>query len=272
MKLTVLMNNTSDNDIYISEHGLAFAIEYEGHKYLFDVGSTNNTFKNINALNINLESFIHLILSHGHYDHVNGIKGIRGFSKNLKIYHGNGFWNKKYSLNESELIYKGPSYEKEYLQSLGSVTKIDSPISEINPNTYLVTDFKRDKKYERIDPKFKVVNDNNLTSDLFNDEIVLCLKTTKGLVVIVGCAHPGIVNIVTSIKEYFKADIHAVIGGFHLNHLEETYIEDVVDKLAEQVHMVIPLHCSGDKAQVLFQTRFGNRYKAISLGQSIQID
>jgi 7,8-dihydropterin-6-yl-methyl-4-(beta-D-ribofuranosyl)aminobenzene 5'-phosphate synthase len=99
-------------------------------------------------------------------------------------------------------------------------------------------------------------------------EQALMIRTDKGMVVMTGCAHPGIVNIVNKARELFKDDILLVMGGFHFEWTTRGRIEKVVSAFKELgIKYVGPCHCSGDKARDLFKKHFENNYIDIGAGK-----
>ena len=103
-------------------------------------------------------------------------------------------------------------------------------------------------------------------------EQALLIQTPKGLIVITGCAHPGVVNIVKSAKEIIKDKIYLVIGGFHLIGASSSQLNYIAESLLDLgVERVAPCHCSGDEARKLFQKRFGENYIDCGVGKKITI-
>ncbi|MHC4188683.1 MAG: MBL fold metallo-hydrolase [Planctomycetota bacterium] len=100
----------------------------------------------------------------------------------------------------------------------------------------------------------------------------LIIRTKAGLVVITGCAHPGIVNIVNTVKELMKDDILLVMGGFHLEWSTRGKIERIISTFKQwHVRYVGPCHCSGDKARSLFEKHFGRNYINVGAGKVITL-
>ncbi len=91
------------------------------------------------------------------------------------------------------------------------------------------------------------------SKDEFKDEVALCFEHEKGLVVFVGCSHPGIVNMLETIKKKFGKSIYAVIGGFHLIKQESSYIYEVVDYLYKNIEIIGTGHCTGGVAEELLK-------------------
>ncbi len=101
----------------------------------------------------------------------------------------------------------------------------------------------------------------------------MVIETTKGLIVITGCAHPGIVNIIREAKKLYKSEVYLVMGGFHLCWLNPLQIKGIVNGVkSEGVTVVAPCHCSGDAARRLFEKSFGENFILIGVGKVLELE
>ena len=97
------------------------------------------------------------------------------------------------------------------------------------------------------------------------------VRTDKGLVIVTGCAHPGIVNIVKKAKGLVKGDILLVMGGFHLEWASKGKIKTIISSFEELgVRYVGPCHCTGEKSRLLFKEHFGDNYLEVGAGKTIK--
>jgi 7,8-dihydropterin-6-yl-methyl-4-(beta-D-ribofuranosyl)aminobenzene 5'-phosphate synthase len=104
-------------------------------------------------------------------------------------------------------------------------------------------------------------------------EQALILESTQGLIVITGCAHPGVVKIVEAVRAHFMEDIFLVMGGFHLMGEDRKGLQRIIARFQELgVKHVGPCHCSGDGARRLFQDAYGNAFVPVGVGMEIKID
>ncbi|SMB79789.1 beta-lactamase domain protein [Desulfonispora thiosulfatigenes DSM 11270] len=116
------------------------------------------------------------------------------------------------------------------------------------------TNFKVDTEYANLDEKMVIKENGNYIMDKFLDEIALGIKTEKGLFVIVGCSHVGIVNILDTISERINMNIYGVIGGTHLVNSDEEKIKRVISYLKEKkIKLVGVSHCTGEKAEKMLK-------------------
>ena len=131
------------------------------------------------------------------------------------------------------------------------------------------------KNYKEISNSVEICKDVHSTGELgtWMKEQSLVLKTEKGLVIITGCAHPGIVNILEKVREIFKQKIYLVIGGFHLLDCSDSEIQKIIsDFKSLDVKLAGPSHCSGDRAIKLFNREYGDSFVRFGVGRSLSTD
>ncbi len=252
-RLTVLMENNSSKGL-LTEHGLSFFIEQDGNQILFDTGQSDLFLKNAETLGISFDTLDTVILSHGHHDHANGIPTLLDRDLKPSCYRGKGFFTPKFVKDGDVPRYNGANFTLEELQQAGwAVHEVSSspyPLGNVDPKMWLVTDFPRLDPYEKIPRRFvQEGSEGDLIPDLFTDEIMLVIESKKGLILFVGCSHPGIVNMVEQVKSLFKQPIFALIGGTHLVHADEKRIDHVVSYLkGHEISLVGIAHCTGNDA------------------------
>ena len=208
IKVTVLVDNNSAKFLE-KEHGMSMYIDFGCGQYLFDTGSSDLFLRNAKVLNIPVKDVKTVILSHGHWDHGNGLEHLQ----NKDLIAHSFIHKKRYRLNNS---YLGLSLSKEDLEKRYNVIYKDKSC-EIAPNMYFLTSVKRSKE----ETKFLLENGD---FDQIEDDSSIAIKTQKGIVLLSGCAHAGVEN---HIKEVLKItgekQIYAVVGGLHLKTESEAH-------------------------------------------------
>ena len=188
-------------------------------------------------------------MSHGHYDHTGGFRAlVEEYSTSFKLILGKGFFNEKFKAIESGYKFNGNSFSEDFIIQ-NNITKkqVDDSVFYINDDIMVFTNFKRYNEFETIDKNFKVKYEDNYIDDLFLDEIALGIKTAKGLIVIVGCSHIGIVNILNSITESVNMPIYAVIGGTHLIGASKDRLDITIEHLKNlNIEILAVSHCTGE--------------------------
>ena len=273
---TLIENNQDEKKELINEHGLSLYIEVDGLNILFDTGQTGDFIKNAKILKKDLNSLDYMIISHGHYDHSGGLKKLVNLLNEYpKLVVGAEFFNPKYKMiDEQTYKYNGnPFDEKFILDHSIPLKKVEEGIFYITDTIMLFHHFLRKNDFEKRNEKFYIMENNLSTHDDFDDEIVLGITTGKGLVVIVGCSHVGIVNILSSITEKTGMPIYAVIGGTHLVEADEMRIQKTLDAFrAMNIKFIAVSHCTGEEGIKRIQQEFSDEFIYNNTGNVIMID
>lgn len=290
MKITTLIENSlGDNKNLICEHGLSFFIQSPKFNILFDTGKSENFIKNAKNLNIDLDKTNYIVISHAHYDHGNGLKSFAEnftirpklflseyfFSNGKKYYHpkNNGpqiFDNPQNTKNPQGFNYIGVNFDEKFLkQNSFEVDYITLDQTEIAEGIYIFTNFKAYYDFEKLNPYMKIKSGDDFEVDTFKDEVSIGIDTPKGLLILLGCSHPGVLNIIKSIKVITGKNIFGVIGG---THLMEASIDRIKQTIVEFKKMDIKIigasHCTGNVAISQFKIDCENFF-VNSTGSSI---
>jgi 7,8-dihydropterin-6-yl-methyl-4-(beta-D-ribofuranosyl)aminobenzene 5'-phosphate synthase len=242
-KLTVIYDNEKSSKSNLC-HGFGFScyIEFQGQKILFDTGGDVAKFdNNIKELNINLKAIDKVFLSHHHWDHTDGIS---------KVLH---------SISPNATIFIPTNFNRKILKPI--------PL-----NMQVITN----KDLKRLDDNLYSLTMNGrsgVISELFRvTEQALIFDTPLGLIVITGCGHPGVVNILKETKKYINSNIYALVGGFHLHHKFDKTVKNIVTELNEfGIKIIAPCHCTGEKAKhYLQQASFKSQYKQMHTGSVLE--
>jgi len=230
--LTIVYDNSPYDERLRTAWGFGCYVNVNGVKILFDTGGDPHILlDNMAKLNIDVKEIEIIILSHIHGDHVGGLFGFLELNSQVKVY-----------------------------------------LSASFPD-----DFKRrvkDFECEVIEVKdaLKICNGVATTGELGTTikEQSLIVATAKGLVIVTGCAHPGVLNIVKKAMELTGMEVHLVLGGFHLGGASENKILSTIEQFRGLcVEKVAPYHCSGDRARALFKAEFGKDYVEAGVGSDV---
>jgi len=275
-KITILCENSVAVPFsVIGEHGFACYIETEHANYLFDTGQGLGIVNNASALKKDLAGIDSIILSHGHYDHTGGLPQVLQITGKKSVFAHPEIFTERFWEKDGILKYIGIPFTRTYLESLGAEFRFNTRLTEIGKNVYVTGEIPRMNAFEKGDRNMFVRNENNIISKLdpLKDDLSLIIDTDKGLVIIFGCAHAGVINILDHIVGTLKKDtIYAVIGGTHLNFSSEEQFEgtlNVIDKYRIE-HFGVS-HCTGLMKASLLHAALKERFFFANVGIAIEI-
>ncbi len=247
MKVYVLNDNRNSLG-FESEHGFSVLIEKGEKKVLFDCGESDVFLRNAKSLLLNMDKIDAVVLSHGDYDHANGLKYLKLKNKVCAYAHPKIF---DYRISKRRLVYAGINQTQEEIEKNYSLILSDKP-KEICNDIFFLGEIERQNEKEVNLP----MTDKNGNDFLHLDDTGLAVKTEKGLVIITGCAHSGICNTVRhACKVTGENKVYAVMGGFHLKD-EDEKLDYTINFLNDaKVQKVYLAHCTSDKCIDEFRKR-----------------
>jgi 7,8-dihydropterin-6-yl-methyl-4-(beta-D-ribofuranosyl)aminobenzene 5'-phosphate synthase len=270
--ITTLINDEATDNIQ-SEHGLSLWLEYGDKHVLFDTGQTDMILRNAELLGIHLDSTDAIVISHGHYDHTGGLKAVLDIAPKAKIYLHPEALGPKYSQKDKQVKKIGmPDSAKEVICDLagkGRIVWTEIP-TEIIPGLFVTSRIPRNTDFEDSGGKFFIHPCCQTIDELLDDQAIF-FETKQGLVVLLGCAHAGVVNTLNYVTKLIQqSHIHAVIGGMHLMNANLKRIENTIETFGKyDVQIIVPLHCTGKEAAEKIQKASGDKYRPLKAGAKI---
>ncbi len=260
-KITILVDNEAREDL-ASAHGFSLWLEAGNRHILFDTGQGDTIARNAESLGIDLGLADSIVLSHGHYDHSGGLSETLQHARKADLYCHPASVSPRYSVRDGTsknirmpstsmvALDRLPHEQLHLIQHqhfLNECIGLTGPIPRKSDFEDTGGPFFLDRKGQRADP--------------IDDDLALWVNTEKGLVVIVGCAHAGLVNTLRHIQHCTdNRPITAVIGGFHLLNATTQRLERTITALQEfSLDRIIPCHCTGDMAVEALRNAFGER-------------
>lgn len=264
MKLTILTDNTVlQSKNFLGEHGISFYIEEDSKKILFDTGYSDIFIRNAHKMGINILDLDYIVFSHGHYDHTWGlshylplyassIKQGKDITKPTILTHPDTF-NCKYEYRVGEI---GSMLSREKLEKSFKLHFSKEPYW-ISKNLVFLGEIPRLNNFEGKESIGKVLKDNVYEDDYINEDSALAYKSKEGLVIITGCSHSGICNILEYAKKVCNdSRIVDIIGGFHLVKASEERLNKTADYLSElKLKQLHPCHCTDFRSRILLSKR-----------------
>lgn len=234
VNITVIYDNNTFKEGLGTAWGFSCVITGLEKTILFDTGSDGSLLlENISKLGIDPNSIELVALSHAHWDHTGGMELLLEENHNVDV-------------------FVPESFPRDFKQMVSS----------------------RGAKIIEIEKSTKICKGAHSTGQLGTSikEQGLIIRTDKGMILITGCAHPGIVNMARKAKELFNENILFVMGGFHLNAASNKEINEIIKAFKDiEVKYAGPCHCTGDNARALFAEQFGDKYVNIGVGRVIEV-
>jgi len=244
------------------EHGFAAWIEVSGRRVLLDTGQGAVLAGNAAALGIDLGAVDILVLSHGHFDHTGGISQVLARAPAAEVYFHPAATGVRYAVRDAVARSIGmPEAARGALKRFVAtrVHRVTEP-AEIAPGVGLTGRIDRHTNYEDTGGPF-FLDSAGTRPDPISDDLALWIRTDRGLVVVVGCSHAGLINTLQHARRVSgEARLHAVVGGFHLGGAAAERLERTVEALeALAVERIVPCHCTGDAAVETLRQALGAR-------------
>lgn len=271
MRIVNLMEDTLGVEGLCYEHGLSFYIETEKHKILLDTGASPAFIENAKKLGIDLTQVDIVVLSHGHYDHAGGIMAFAKMNPAAKIYMQRTAGRDYYNLRDGIEKYIG--IDKAILE-LPQVQFLDGDY-QIDEEVCVFTDIRGRKYWPEGNLLLKEKTTEGYVQDEFVHEQCLVVNDGKNRVLLSGCAHNGILNILEAYQERFEDVPQKVISGFHMAKKGEytaeevRTIEDTARELCKLNTKFYTGHCTGEAAFILMKKIMGEQLIFVHSGDKI---
>jgi 7,8-dihydropterin-6-yl-methyl-4-(beta-D-ribofuranosyl)aminobenzene 5'-phosphate synthase len=275
LQITTLSENTAGLGGLMAEWGLSFLVETEETNILFDTGQSLSASHNADVMGIDLRLVDKIVLSHGHFDHTGGLKQVLlRIGKEIEVIAHPDIWAAKYGrLEGNEAQYIGIPFHRQTLESLGARFNLSREPVKISDNLMTTGEIPMVTEYETIEPRLVVKEGNRFKPDKLLDDQALIITTGAGLVVILGCAHRGVINTLYHARKLTGVEaIYAVFGGCHLINATEERIWLTIAALQELgVQQMGFSHCTGLAASAIMAREFGDRFLFNIAGTTISL-
>jgi 7,8-dihydropterin-6-yl-methyl-4-(beta-D-ribofuranosyl)aminobenzene 5'-phosphate synthase len=278
MRITVIVDNgvpISVKKPFIAEHGFSLLVEHSGKKILFDTGWSSAVVANLSLLGVHSSQIDMLVLSHGHYDHAGGMYHVlQHAGKRMPVYAHPDVFLPRYSKAGEVRQFIGIPYTKEQLTVLGADWRfVDRPV-ELLPGLWLSGEIPKESDYEAGDAKLVVCKtDGSDCQDEIADDAALFFAGPKGLVVIGGCTHSGLVNTVRwGLKLTGALRFAGWFGGTHLGPVSAQQQEKTMAEIESMApDFIAASHCTGFAMMARLQARFGSKFIPAHISTAVEV-
>jgi 7,8-dihydropterin-6-yl-methyl-4-(beta-D-ribofuranosyl)aminobenzene 5'-phosphate synthase len=260
----------------LGEYGFAALIEDLEHdrRILFDTGSTGKPLlHNLSVLGIDPDNIDYIVLSHRHYDHTGGLKAFleKRTTGITIISHPDLFVPAYTNVLGGVLRDIGLPFTRSQLESMGARFLFTREPVQITPSIKTLGEIPRNSGPSHTNGMLRVTEEGKLKQDELPDDTGLAILTDKGAIVVTGCGHSGVENILTHASKLF-GQIHGLIGGLHLLGASEARIKEVASYLStKNLGLLAAGHCTGPLAQWLLMNAAPNAYRIGGVGSSFEI-
>ena len=277
MKLTILVDSYVDLQKLKAEHGLSILIEVDNEKILFDCGQSDLVLNNAKVLGIDLNGITKIVLSHAHYDHTGGLMPILKYlSREIDIYAHPLIFKEKFSQYKDFNSFKTNKYigipeRQETYEKKGARFLFNKDFIRISDKIYFSGQIDKDYK-ELPGDIFYTMDNNNYVKDPLHDDISIFINLPGLLVIVTGCAHSGILNILNKSKDLKLNNKNlAIIGGLHLSKKDNSHIDNIISEFKKyNIKLLVPMHCTGFNAFGKLMNSFSDNCVIGSVGKTFK--
>jgi len=258
VRITTLSENTA-NYGYLAEWGLSILVEVNETRILMDTGISFSAVHNAQLLGVDLSTIDWIVLSHGHADHTGGLRNVLKIKGEVEVIAHPDIWAAKHvQRNKEGVQYNGIPFLREELESHGARFNLVREPIHITENVMTTGEIPMFSGYEEIENNLFVKEAGTLHPDPLADDLALIIDTDFGLVVILGCAHRGVVNTLRYAQNLTgKELVYAAIGGTHLFRASEERLEKTIADIREiGIQRLGVSHCTGFRASARLAQEF----------------
>jgi len=267
VKLTVLVDNTPSDNGLPGEHDFSCCVECGSNCILFDTGQTSLVQRNAAELGVDLRGVDSIVLSHGYYDHTGGLRTLLDEGVGINLFANPKAFRPKYARDkDGKTRFIGMPIALSDVRKQISLVWTHHP-TEITAEIYVTGPIPRTTRFEDTEGAF-FTDDACQNPDLLPDDQALFWESSKGVVILLGCAHAGVINTLNYVRQLTaNKPVYAIVGGMHLVNASQLRLQATLETFKEyNVKFIAPTHCTGAAAVDWFRTYLPDRFSEVRVG------
>jgi len=276
-RLVVVVENTSLHPDLVVEHGLSLWVELDAGPILLDTGAGRALMENLQVLKLNPLDLKGVVLSHGHYDHTGGLAGLlearRAAGLATPVWCHADVFAPHLAQRPGKLEYIGPPLkDRAAYEKLGAEFHFVQDRAEPWPGVTLLGPIPRRNDFEGPAPNLVIQQDGDLAPDPLRDDLALVLEGDRGLCLLTGCAHSGVINLLTACRDQLGREPVLLAGGTHLGPAPAAQRERALEELARRENLTVAAgHCTGESVLREMARRLGRRLVELRGGLELRL-
>jgi 7,8-dihydropterin-6-yl-methyl-4-(beta-D-ribofuranosyl)aminobenzene 5'-phosphate synthase len=267
-----------DNSVFlnvgaIAEHGWAVHLDTGAGRFLWDTGQGAGLLPNAAHFGIDLATLDATLISHHHLDHTGGLKGLLSLSSSVEVYAHPELFKDSYRVEKGMVSHIGMPFKRSALEGRGATFHLLSEFIEVAPRVWMTGEIPRVTDFETGDACLMIRTEDGFERDRLMDDQALVVEGDRGVSVILGCCHAGLINTLRHIAEHVGTRrFHVVMGGTHLGLCSEEQLNATIKVLREfEMEKIGVSHCTGTGPACRLAQEYGDRFFFCSVGTEIEL-